>query len=129
MKRRILVLFALVIVLLLSTGSAFAADQERAQESVQKQEQIYGSQLMTQQERAEYRSKMHTAKTAEEREQIRREHHERMKKRAAERGVTLTEEPPARGRGMGPCGGQMGPGGAGRGPQGGGMGPGGRRGR
>jgi hypothetical protein len=129
MKRRILVLFALVIVLLLSTGSAFAADQERAQESVQKQEQIYGSQLMTQQERAEYRAKMNTAKTAEEREQIRREHHERMKKRAAERGVTLTEEPPARGRGMGPCGGQMGPGGAGRGPQGGGMGPGGRRGR
>jgi hypothetical protein len=131
MKRRILVLFTLVIVLSLSTGSALAADQERAQESVQKQEQIYGSQLMTQQERSEYRAKMRTAKTAEEREQMRKEHHERMKERAAERGVTLTEEPPARGRGMGPCGGQMGPGGAGMGPphQGGGMGPGGRRGR
>jgi hypothetical protein len=133
MKRRILVLFTLVIVLSLSTGSALAADQERAQESVQKQdqEQIYGSQLMTQQERSEYRAKMRTAKTAEEREQMRKEHHERMKQRAAERGVTLTEEPPARGRGMGPCGGQMGPGGAGMGPphQGGGMGPGGRRGR
>lgn len=128
MKRRILVLFALVIVLSLSTGSALAADQERAQESVQKQEQIYGSQLMTQQERAEYRAKMHTANTAEEREQIRMEHHERMKERAAERGVPLTEEPPARGRGMGPCGGQMGSGGTGMGPRGG-MGPGGHRGR
>jgi hypothetical protein len=131
MKRRISVLFTLVIVLSLSTGIALAADQERAQESVQKQkqEQIYGSQLMTRQERAEYRAKMHTAKTAEEREQIRKEHHERMKERAAERGVTLTEEPPTRGRGMGSCGGQMGSGGTGMGPQGGGMGPGGRRGR
>jgi hypothetical protein len=73
---------------------------------------------------------MRTAKTAEEREQIRKEHHERMKARAAERGVTLTEEPPAGGRNMDPCGGQMEPGGAGMGPhQGGSMGPGGRRGR
>ena len=129
MNRRILVLFALVIVLSLSAGSALAADQERAQERVQKQEQIYGSQLMTQQERTEYRGKMRTSKTAEEREQIRKEHHERMKERAAERGINLTEEPPARGRGMGPGGGQMGPGGAGMGPRGGGMGPGGHRGR
>ncbi|MGD8448959.1 MAG: hypothetical protein PVJ45_05630 [Desulfobacterales bacterium] len=113
----------------MSTGSALAGDQERAQERVQKQEQIYGSQLMTQQEREEYRSKMRTAKTAEEREQVRKEHHERMKDRAAERGVTLSEEPPARGRGMGPRGEQMGPRGAGMGPRGGGMGPGGRRGR
>ena len=130
MNQRILVLFTLTILLSLPTGSALTADQEPAQESVQKQEQIYGSQLMTQQERAEYRAKIHTAKTAEERQQIRKEHHERMKERAAERGVTLTEEPPARGRGMGPCGGQMGPGSAGMGPhQGGGMGPGGRHGR
>ena len=135
MNQRILVLFTLTILLSLPTGSALTADQEPAQESVQKQEQIYGSQLMTQQERSEYRAKMHTAKTAEEREQIRKEHHERMKERAAERGVTLTEEPPARGRGMGPCGGQgsggtgMRPKGSVLGPQGGGMGPGGRRGR
>ena len=129
MNRRILVLFALVIVLSLSAGSALAADQERAQERVQKQEQIYGSQLMTKQERTEYRAKMRTAKTAEEREQIRKEHHERMKKRATERGVTLTEKPPARGRGMGSCGEQIGSGGAGMDPRGGGMGPGGRRGR
>jgi hypothetical protein len=128
MKRRMLVLFALVSVLSLSTVFA-AADQERAQERVQQeQEQIYGSQLMTQQERAEYRTKMRAAKTAEEREQIRNEHHERMKARTAERGLTLPEEPPARGRGMGPCGEGIGPGGGGMGPQGGGMGSGGHRG-
>ena len=129
MKRRIFVLFALLMVLSLSAGSVLAADQAGVQESVQKQEQIFGSQFMTQQEQEEYLAKMRTAKTAEEREQFRKEHHERMKERAAKQGVTLTEDPPAKGRGMGPCGGQMGPGGAGMGPRGGVMGPGGRRGR
>ncbi|MBW2576150.1 MAG: hypothetical protein JRC56_01790 [Deltaproteobacteria bacterium] len=123
MKRRMLVLFALVSVLSLSTVSASAADQERAQERVQKQEQeqIYGSQLMTQQERAEYHTKIRAAKTAEEREQIRNEHHARMKARTVERGLTLPEEP-ARGRGMDPGCEGIGPGGGGMGHQGGGMG-------
>jgi hypothetical protein len=67
---------------------------------------------------------MRTSKTAEEREQIRNEHHERMKARAKERGMTLPDEPPARGGMMGPGGG-MGSGG-GMSP-GGGMGGGGMR--
>lgn len=66
---------------------------------------IYGSQLMTAQERAEHRDRMRAAKTLEEREQIRAEHHERMQARAKERGVTLPDQPPMRG---GP--GMMGPG-------------------
>jgi hypothetical protein len=74
---------------------------------------------MTPQDRVEYRSKTRAAKTAEEREQIRLEHHERMKERAKQRGVTLADEPPARGGGMGPGGGGMGPGGGGMGPGGG----------
>ena len=120
---------------------------------------IYGSQIMTPQERAEHRDRMRAARTAEEREQVRAEHHERMVERAKERGVTLPDEPPMRGgRGMmgpgnhmdpgerqrlGPAdrmgprgaspGGGMGSGG-GMGPgggmgQGGGMGPGGGSGR
>ena len=89
---------------------------------------IYGSQIMTQQERLEYRSQMRAAKTLEEREQIRARHHEQMVERAKERGITLPAEPPARGGGMGPGtgmgpGGGMAPGG-GMGPRGG-MGPGG----
>lgn len=70
-------------------------------------EQVYGSQIMTRQERMEYRAKMRAAKTQQEREQLRKEHHERMKVRAAEKGVTLPEEPPATGmrKGMGPGGG------------------------
>jgi len=130
MKRKLMV-SALCAVLSLSVWLVFAADPEPAKEKAQtqKQEQIYGSQLMTQQERIEHRAKMRAAKTAEEREQIRKEHHEQMKERAKARGVTLPDEPPARGGGMGPGAGGMGPGGGGMGPGGGGMGPGGGRGR
>jgi len=86
-----------------------------AQDQIRDQD-IYGSQMMTVQERNEYRNKMRAAKTAQERERIRAEHHERMKVRAKERGMTLPDEPPAgRGPGMGPGpGGGMGPGGGGR---------------
>lgn len=87
------------------------------------QDQIYGSQLMTQQERNEYRARMRNAKTMEEREQIRTEHHEQMKVRAQEKGVTLPDEPPMHGRGMGP-GKDMGPGMGRPGGDAGGMGPG-----
>ena len=75
---------------------------------------IYGSQMMTTQEREAYRERMRSAKTAQERERIRQEHHEQMVLRARERGITLPDQPPMRGGGMGP--------GPGRGP-GGGPGP------
>ena len=78
---------------------------------------IYGSQMMTTQERQAYRERMRTAKTAEERERLRLEHHEQMVLRARERGITLPDQPPMRGGGMGPGTG------AGRGPGGGGPGP------
>lgn len=98
-------------------------DQARTRDRDQLRDQdIYGSRLMSPQERNEYRHKMRAAKTVEERERIRNEHHEQMKVRAKERGVTLPDEPPAnRGPGKGPGGGGMGPG-SGMGP-GGGMGP------
>jgi uncharacterized membrane protein YgcG len=116
MMKRTLIMSVLAAVLILSSGFAFAAGQD---------EQIYGSQLMTQQERIEYRTKMRAAKTAQEREQIRNEYHEQLKERAKESGVTLPDEPPGRGGGMGPGGGGMGPGGSGMGSGGGGMGSGG----
>ena len=97
--------------LAVSSGPLLAADQvrDRAQDQTQAQDQerIYGSQLMTQEERNEYRTKMRAAKTAEERERIRNEHHEQMKQRAMERGMTLPDMPPA-GGGMGPGGGMGG---------------------
>lgn len=126
MLKKTLTMSALTGALVFASGFALAADQDRtrpkdqdqtkskAQDQDRNQNRVFGSQLMTRQERNEYRNRMRTAKTAEEREQIRAEHHERMKVRAKERGVTLPDDPPA--RGMGP-GGAMSPGG--------GMGPGG----
>lgn len=124
MKRNTLVLSAVMSLLALSAGYTFAADPLPVKERVQtqKQEQIYGSQLMTAQERTEYRARMRSAKTAEERERIRNEHHEQMQKRAQERGVTLPEQPPVRGGSMGPGSG-IGPG-SGMGPGSGGAGTG-----
>jgi hypothetical protein len=86
---------------------------------------IYGSQLMTEQERIDYRARWRAARTDEERAKLRSDHHERMKERARERGVTLPDEPPARGAGAGPRGGMGsgaggGAGGPGPGPGGGG---------
>jgi uncharacterized membrane protein len=99
---------------------AQAQTQSQAQGQAQAQERIYGSQLMTRSERTEYRNRLRNAKTAEERERIRNEHHERMQSRARERGVTLPDAPPRRGSGAGPGserGGGMGPGGSGMGPR------------
>lgn len=117
MMKRPLMVSALATALSLPTGFALAADPEPAPAKAQtpEPEPIYGSQLMTQQERTEYRAKMSAAKTVEEQEQIRKEHHEQMQERAQARGVTLPDEPPARGGGMGPGGGGMGPGGGGMG--------------
>jgi Flp pilus assembly protein TadD len=117
MKLRYSRKFLVVAVLAAIAGTAIAADQDqlRTQDQIRDQD-VYGSQLMTQQERNEHRNKMRAAKTEQERERIRAEHHEQMKVRAKERGVTLPDEPPAgRGPGKGPGpGGGMGPGGGGR---------------
>ncbi len=104
--KRPLIISALATALSLSTGFALAADQAPGTEKAKTQKQVYGSELMTQQERTEHRAKMRSAKTAEKREQIRKEHHERMKERAKEQGVTLPDEPPVRGGGMGFGGGR-----------------------
>jgi len=114
MKKRLLIMYALTMALVLAVGSVFAADQE----------QIYGSQLMTQPERLEYRERLRNATTAEEREQVRKEHHEQMRERAKEQGVALPDEPSVGGGGMGA--GNCPGGGKGKGP---GMGHGGGRGR
>lgn len=67
-------------------------------------EPVYGSQLMTPEERADYHAKMRAANTVEERERIHDEHHKEMQARAKERGVALPDAPRSRrgpGKGMG----------------------------
>ncbi|MDH5600073.1 MAG: hypothetical protein OEY78_02090 [Gammaproteobacteria bacterium] len=65
------------------------------------QQQVYGYQLMTEQERIEHRTKMQSMKTAEEREQYRMEHHRKMQERAKQQGITLPDYPPMPGMGGG----------------------------
>ncbi|UVO19622.1 hypothetical protein [Stutzerimonas stutzeri] len=97
--------FAIGLSLVLLSGAALAQSAGG---------QGFGSQIMTQQERLEYRNRMREAATQEEREQVLVQHHEQMRERAKERGVTLPEDPPARGMGGGMgsgAGGGMGKGG------------------
>jgi len=56
---------------------------------------------VTQQERNEYRTCIHAAKTVLGREWIHAEHHELMKTRTKERGVILPDKPPVRSGDMG----------------------------
>jgi hypothetical protein len=101
--------------LLLAGTLALAAEQAQPREETgtremvqeQVQEQVYGSRLMTPEERNEYQTRMRAAASEEERERIRAEHHERMKIRAQEQGLSLPDEPPAHGmhKGMGSGGG------------------------
>jgi len=99
-------------------------DQVREQERLRDDAPIYGSQMMTDRERNEYREKMRNAKTLKEQETIRSQHHDQMKERAKSRGMMLPDEPPARGMGNGPGSSSPGRSGAGSGGPGGG-GPGG----
>ena len=109
MQQEKLVITILAGALLVSANPLSAAEQDRTKEKIQAQtkdqERIYGSELMTEKERSEYRERIRSAKTEQEREKLRNEHHDRMLTRAKERGVKIPDEPPARGGGMGPGGG------------------------
>lgn len=101
----------LLSTLVFATVMAFTASPVFSEEP----EKIYGSQLMTNQERIEHRERLRNAKTMKEREKIRKDHHERMKERAREQGKSLPDEPPARGGFMGSGDGPQDGSGSGRG--------------
>ena len=89
------IMTVLTSVLLLSATSMVPADEGK-DHAGNVQTPIYGSQLMTPQERKEHRMRIRNARSAEEREQIRREHHEKMKQRAKAHGIELPDQPPTR---------------------------------
>ena len=72
----------------------------QAQDTTNAVTPIYGSQLMSEPERSAYQTKMRSLKTDQAREAFRLEHHEEMKIRAAARGITLPNEPLAKGLGI-----------------------------
>lgn len=112
-------LAAAVVAALITAGAM--AEQTGKMPPIAEDEPIYGSQMMTQQERLQYRERLRNASTLEERERIRSQHHEQMQTRARERGVSLPDTPPAKGGkqhgspGAGAGGGGKGGGGSGSG--------------
>lgn len=64
-------------------------------------ETIFGSQLMTAEERTAFRTQMQNATTEEDRKKIRLEHRTLMLERAKAKGVTLSDTPMMNGQGMG----------------------------
>jgi hypothetical protein len=89
----------LAIIAIVATTSCLWIDAAQAQDQVQAQVPIYGSQLMTAAERTEYQTKMRALETDKERDAFRLDHHDKMTVRAAEKGVTLPNPPPAAGTG------------------------------
>jgi hypothetical protein len=75
--------------LVIPISISYADNMDDAGSEKRAQMQIYGSQLMTEQERAEHRERVWSAKNREERHIILAEHHRRMQERAKERGIKL----------------------------------------
>ncbi len=105
MIKHSLIISTLAAVTILSSTPNFAADQDL----------IYGSQLMTSEERFEYRKKNMNAKTEAERAQLREQHQAMIQQRAKERNMKLPDAAPASGAGMGTGGGMKSGGGMGGG--------------
>ncbi len=119
MKKRLCAPSDILMMTLLTVTFLFSVIPVMADAQEAVQEQIYGYQLMTPLEQEQYRARMRSAATSEERLRIRNEHHERMQVRAREKGVMLPDEPPesgmGQGRGMGQGGGMGSGGGTGSG--------------
>ena len=88
---RYMKLSAMAVLALAVAGGALPAlaqdrdrdrDQTREQDRDRDQELVYGSQLMTQQERLQYQNRVRSLKTEQEREAYRLEHHRLMQQRA-----------------------------------------------
>jgi hypothetical protein len=83
----------LALFAVLTVASGLWSGVVMAQDPAQAQPQIYGSQLMSNAERSEYHSKLRSHKTDKDRDAFRLDHHEKMKVRAAEKGITLPVVP------------------------------------
>ena len=99
--KSLLIIFTLSIIL--PTTSVFAEDQ------------VYGWQMMSEQERQEHRTKIQNLNTKEERNRYLLEHREMMEKRAKEQGKSLSDMPRDRNNMMDGHGSGMGSGGGSRG--------------
>jgi predicted secreted protein len=96
-------LAAVSLTVAMASSGAIAQDKVHGQVRMQpaNPEHIYGSRLMTRAERIAHRAKLRQLKTEQERDAYRLEHHKLMQERAQAKGLTLPDEAPMRGAGMG----------------------------
>ena len=80
--------------MLLVCGGTIATAQ--AQENTQSQQQVYGRELMIEEEYAAHHYERRAAKTKAERQQIRKQNNELIGARAEQQGLGIPEEPPSR---------------------------------
>lgn len=94
MNRLLLTTLSVALLGGVAAGSALADDANRTSTPGQVSEQdLYGTPLMTEEERTAHRARMQSAKTAEERERLLIEHEAAMQTRAKERGISLSDVP------------------------------------
>jgi hypothetical protein len=101
MKRKSLEWMVAASLLAVSVGFAVGQGPPRSGSGMERppRPSMLGRDLMTPLERAQFRARIQTAKTPEERDRIRQEHRERLERRAREQGVVLPVEPLERGLG------------------------------
>jgi len=104
MKKKLLCGLFIVTALLATDVALQAQDQDRQRTQdrdrthVEDQGQAYGWQMMSEQERLEYRERMRTMHTEQERERYRLEHRSLMQERARQRGVGMPAAPGGKGK-------------------------------
>lgn len=75
-----------------STTGSSGSNSSGMDTSASSDQDIYGYEIMTPAERAEFRAKMQSAKTAQERERLQVDHQAAMQSRAKQRGITLPDD-------------------------------------
>jgi hypothetical protein len=78
---------------ILALSLAFLASAAAAPAIVLAQDDLPGSELLTSQERVEYRQRMRGMLSAGQQEQIRRQYEELIRQRAKQKGITLPAQP------------------------------------
>lgn len=75
-----------------NSGVSGSSNSSGTDANVSNDQDIYGYEIMTPAERAEFRAKMQSAKSSQERERLRVDHQAAMQSRAKQRGITLPDD-------------------------------------
>jgi hypothetical protein len=103
MIKRATAVLAILCLIGLTSTAALAVDKMSGQQKSQthKTDSIYGHELMTPEQRTDYRNKLRSLKTDQERNAYRMEHQKRIHKLAKAKGIPLSDKQSSPVDGMG----------------------------